>query len=91
MATQEFEDTLDKILAEIEPDHVPSEFVEGACITDEDDDTYVVTREELEEIMVDDASLEEQGISEISLILNLSEVKATILHYSEIILKDIAL
>lgn len=91
MATQEFEDALDRILAEIEPDHVPAEFVEGACITDDEDDTYVVSKEELEDIMLDDATLEEQGISEIGLILNLQEVKATIRHYAEIILKDIAL
>ena len=91
MATQEFEDALDRILAEIEPDHVPAEFVEGACITDDEDDTYVISKEELEEIMLDEASLEEQGISEIGLILNLQEVKATIRHYSEIILKDITL
>lgn len=91
MATKEFEDTLDRILAEIEPDHIPPEFVEGACITDDDDDTYVISKEELEDIMLDEASLEEQGICEIGLILNIKEVKETIRHYSEIILKDIAL
>jgi hypothetical protein len=91
MATPEFEDLLDKILAEIEPDHVPSEFVSAACVTDLDDDVRIITREELEEIMMDEASLEDQGISEIGLILNLAEVKDCIRHFSEIILKDIAL
>lgn len=91
MATQEFEDSIDRILAELEPEHVPAEFVQGACITDSDDEVYVISREELEEIMLDEASLEEQGISEIGLILNLQEVKKTIQHFSEIILKDIAL
>lgn len=89
MATQRFED-LDRILSEIDTDHIPAEFVEAACITDEDDDVYVVTSEELEEIMDSPESLEEQGITEISLILNFNQVKETILHYSEIILKDIA-
>lgn len=91
MATPEFEDLLDKILAEIEPDHVPAEFVSAACVTDFDDETRIITREELEDIMMDEASLEDQGISEIGLILNLAEVKDTIRHFSEIILKDIAL
>jgi hypothetical protein len=91
MATQEFEDVLDRILSEIEPDHVPAEFVQGACVTDLDDEVYVVSREELEEIMLDEDSLEDQGIREIGLILNLASVKETILHFSEIILKDIAL
>lgn len=91
MATQEFEDALDRILEEIDPDHIPVEFVEGACITDDEDSTYVVSKEELEEIMLDDATLEEQGISEVALIINVPVVKATIRHYAEIILKDIAL
>lgn len=91
MATQEFEDLLDKILSEIEPDHVPAEFVTGACVTDLEDEVYVISREELEEIMLDDDSLEDQGIAEIGLILNLAEVKETIRNFAEIILKDIAL
>lgn len=90
MATQEFEDALDRILSEIDPDHVPAEFVQGACITDSEDEVHVISREELEEIMLDEATLEDQGISEIGLILNLQEVKETIRHYAEIILKDIA-
>jgi hypothetical protein len=90
MATPEFED-LDKILAEIEPDHVPEEFVSGACVTDLEGETYIISREELNEIMMDDESLEDQGIDEIGLILNLAEVKETIRHFAEIILKDIAL
>jgi hypothetical protein len=91
MATQDFEDLLDKILSEIEPYHVPAEFVSAACVTDFDDEVHIITREELEEIMSDDDSFEDQGIAEIGLILNLSEVKETIRHFSEIILKDIAL
>ena len=91
MATQEFEDLLDKILSEIEPEHVPAEFVSAACVTDLEDEVYIISREELEDIMVDDESLEDQGIAEIGLILNLSEVKDTIRNFSEIILKDIAL
>lgn len=91
MVTQESEDLLDKILSEIEPDHVPAEFVSAACVTSLDDEVYMISREELEEIMLDDDSLEEQGIAEIGLILDLAEVKETILHFSEIILKDIAL
>lgn len=91
MATQEFEDLLDKILSEIEPDHVPAEFVSAACVTDLEDEVYIISREELEEIMLDDDSLEEQGIAEIGLILNLAEVKETIRNFAEIILKDIAL
>jgi len=90
MATPEFED-LDKILAEIEPDHVPAEFVSGACVTDLDGEVYMISREELEDIMADEDSLEDQGIDEIGLILNLAEVKETILHFAGIILKDIAL
>lgn len=91
MATQEFEDLLDKILSEIEPDHVPAEFVSAACVTDFEDEVHIISREELEEIMQDDDSLEDQGIAEIGLILDLSEVKETIRHFSEIILKDITL
>lgn len=91
MATQEFEDLLDKILSEIEPDTVPAEFVSAACVTDLEDEVYIISREELEEIMLDEDSLEEQGIAEIGLILNLAEVKETIRNFAEIILKDIAL
>ena len=91
MATQEFEDLLDKILSEIEPDHVPAEFVSAACITDLDDEVYIISREELEEIMADEESLEDQGIAEIGLILNFAEVKDTIRHFAEIILKEVAL
>lgn len=90
MVTQENEDSLDKILSEIDPYHVPAEFVQGACITDSEDEVSVITREELEEIMLSEESLEDQGICEIGLILNRQEIKATIRHYAEIILKDIA-
>ena len=90
MAILESED-LDKILAEIEPDHIPAEFISSACVTDLDDEVFIITREELEEIMGSDATLEEQGIAEIGFILNISEIKDTIRHYAEIILKDIAL
>lgn len=89
--TSEENDDLDRIISSIDPDHVPSEFVTAACITDRDEQTYYITREELEDIMLDEASLEEQGIVEVGLILNLSEIKETISHISEIILKDIAL
>lgn len=91
MATQEFEDQIDRILAELEPEHVPVEFIQGACITDCEDEVFVITKEELEEIMLDEDSLEEQGISEIGLILDVQEVRKAIKHFSEIILKDIAL
>lgn len=89
--TSEESDELDRILSEIDPDHVPSEFVTAACITDADEQTYYISKEELEEIMLDEASLEEQGIVEVGLILNLIEIKETIKHLSEIILKDVAL
>lgn len=89
--TSEESDELDRILSEIDPDHVPSEFVTAACITDCDEQTYYISREELEEIMLDEASLEEQGIVEVGLILNLIEIKETIKHLTEIILKDVAL
>ena len=91
MATPDFEDLLDKILSEIEPDLIPAEFVSAACVTDLEDEVYIISREELEEIMLEETTLEEQGIAEIGLILNLEEVKETILKFSEIILKDIAL
>lgn len=90
MATPEIED-LDRILAEIETDQIPAEFVSAALVTDLDGDVYQISCDELEEIMLDDASLEDQGILEIGLILNLAKVKETICHFSEIILKDIAL
>jgi len=91
MATQEFEDALDRILAEIELDSVPAEFIQGACITSDDDETYIVSKEEFEDIMLDDATLEEQGISEIGLILDLKEVREMINFYSEMILKAVPL
>lgn len=91
MAQETDSEDLDRILADIEPDHVPAEFVSAACITDLDDEVYIITREELEEIWLAEETLEEQGIAEIGLILNLTEVKETIRFYSEIILKDIAL
>ena len=90
MGTPKSED-LDRILAEIEPDHVPAEFVSAACVTDMDGEVYIISREELEEILSGELSLEDQGIDEIGLILNLPEIKETIQHYAEIILKDIAL
>lgn len=90
MTTPEYEN-LEKILREIEPDHVPSEFISAARITDNKNRTYFVTRDEIEEIMLDDASLEDQGITSIQFILDLNEIKDTIIEYSEFILKDIAL
>jgi hypothetical protein len=91
MMTQDSEDLLDTILREIEPDHVPAEFVSAACVTSLEDEVYMITNEELEKIMMDEDTLEEQGIAEIGLILNLAEVKETIHHFCEIILKDIEL
>lgn len=84
-------DGLDRIISEIEPDHIPAEFVSAARITDLDGDTYIVTAEELEDIMMDEASLEEQGIKNIGLILDVESIKAAINEYSEIILSSIPL
>jgi hypothetical protein len=91
MTADEFEDFMDDILAEIEPDYIPAEFVSIACITDAQDEVRTISREEFEEIMSDDESLEDKGIVEIGLVLDLTEVKSTIREYVEIILKDVAL
>lgn len=86
MDTPEFEDSLDKILNSIDLDFIPSEYVQGAQITGEDNHSYIVDRDELEEIMTDDEDLEEQGIRHISLILDLAKIRSEVSHYSGIIL-----
>lgn len=87
MVTTDHED-LDRILRELEPDHIPAEFVSGARVTDTSGDVYVISRDELDDIMDCDESLDEQGIAEIRLILDFEEVKVTIRKYSAIILSS---
>jgi hypothetical protein len=88
MATRESED-LDRILTEIDPMNIPQEFISGACVTDFDDKTHIISCEELEDIMEDDSTLEELGIAEIGFILNVQDIKDTIIKYSDLILKGI--
>lgn len=88
MVTMDHDD-LDRILDDLEPDHIPVEFVAGAKVTDSDGDTYTVSTEELEDIMMDEESLDDQGIALIQLILDLEQVKASIMLYSRIILSSV--
>jgi hypothetical protein len=86
MDTPEFEDSLDQILSSIDLSFIPSEYVQGAQITDEDNHSYVVNSDELEEIMTGEEELEEQGIRHISLILDMVKIREEVSRYSGIIL-----
>lgn len=88
MAHNNSED-LDRILDEMDVNHVPAEFVKSARIVYAEGETVTITPEKLEDIMNDDNSLEELGISNIGLVLDLEVMKSTIRKYSEIILRDI--
>jgi hypothetical protein len=80
---------LDEILREVEPDHIPAEFIQGARITTAQGRTRVIDSEELEEIMSDESSLESLGIIEVRVILDMVGIKRSILEYSEQILNSI--
>ncbi len=82
---------LDRILDEMEVDHIPAEFVQSAKIVYMQGRIQHVSAEELETIMNHETSLEEMGIRDIGLVLDLEIIKTTIRKYSEIILQDITL
>jgi hypothetical protein len=77
---------LDVILEAISPDHIPSEFVAAARIVYFDNKQGIVDRNELELIMSDDKSPEEQGIKEIRLLIDMEIVKKTVITITENIL-----
>ena len=80
---------LDRILRELEPDHIPAEYVTGARLTDFEGKSRQITTDELDEIMADDESLDDMGIAEIRLILDLESVKQTVMRYSTTILSSL--
>lgn len=82
-------DELDKILSQIDPEFFPSEFVKGACYTDTDGEIHFISADEYEDILDCEDSLEEQGIDDIDLIVNIELIKEAITHYAELILKNI--
>lgn len=90
MATKEVED-LDRILSEIEPAYIPDEFVTAARVTETDGTSYIITKSELDDIMEDEGSLEDQGISEVRFIVNLEMIRSSIQEYTGIILNSIPL
>jgi hypothetical protein len=80
---------LDRILDELDVDHIPAEFVKSARIVYAEGNTQHVSANELENIMNHDASLEEMGIRDIGLVLDLETIKTTIREYSDAILHEI--
>ena len=88
MNLNNFED-LDRILDNLEPDHIPSEFVRAARVTDLEGESQIITVAELEEIMMGDDSLEDMGIVDVRLILDLEEIKRTVRKYSEMVLVSV--
>ena len=82
-------DDLDRILGELEPEHIPTEFVAGAKVTNSEGATYTISTQELEDIMLDEESLTDQGIALIRLILDLDQVKESIILNSEKMLSSV--
>jgi hypothetical protein len=80
---------LDRILDELDVDHIPAEFVKSARIVYTEGGTQHVSANELENIMNHEASLEEMGIKDIGLVLDLDTIKTTIREYSDAILQEI--
>ena len=88
MTSKNAED-LDRILDEMDVDHVPAEFVKSARIVYFQGESVLISPQELENIMNHETSLEELGIRDIGLVLDLDTIKSTIREYSEIILQGI--
>ena len=80
---------LDRILDELDVDHIPAEFVKSARIVYTQGGTQNVSADELETIMNHETSLEEMGIKDIGLVLDLENIKTTIREYSDAILHEI--
>jgi hypothetical protein len=83
------QEDLDKILNEMDVDHIPAEFVKSARISYLEGESQIISPEELESIVSHHISLEDLGISTIGLILDLDIIKRTVREHSETILKDI--
>jgi hypothetical protein len=89
MDEQSSED-IDRLLVELDPQHIPEEFVTAARVTYEDEEVKVLTPDELEEIMFSGESLRDQGILDVRLMLDLNLIKETIWELSEIILSSVS-
>ena len=87
------EDELDGILISLEPEYIPSEFIVAAHVISLDGDEYMITVEEFNEMHDIDGNLEdtleENGILEVSLILDTKKIKKTIRKYSKKLLRAI--
>lgn len=84
------QEDLDRILDEMDVDHIPAEFVKSARIVYTQGKTQNISAEELEDIINHETSLEDLGIKDIGLVLDLEIIKTTIRKYSEEILHDIS-
>lgn len=82
-------DDLDRILEDLDLQHIPEEFVTAARVTDLDGDVRIVGGEELEEIMLSPETFREQGIRDMRLMLNLELIKESIYEHSERILSSV--
>lgn len=77
---------LDAILEALEPEHIPSEFVAAGKVTYLTGRISVISKKKLEAIMDSEQPLEEQGIKEIRLLINMDVVRETIQEITENIL-----
>ena len=84
-------DNLDRIIQDIEPGYIPAEFVSAARLTDDNGDSYIVSIDELEAMMMEADSLLDLGFEKVELVLNKEEIKAAIKENSEYILSSIPL
>lgn len=80
---------LDEMLSQVEPDHIPSEYVEGARVTTSKGFSRIIDTDELEELMQDELTLEAMDIVEVRLILNMGDIKRAIQSYADEILSSI--
>lgn len=80
---------LDQLISELEPDHVPEEFVSYAKVTNHSGDVSILTNDEFLDLISDPENLEENDVLDIQLILDLDSVKEAIEFYSEIILNGV--
>lgn len=86
---QQTSDDLDRILEDLDLQHIPEEFVTAGRITDYDGEVRVVSPEELEEIMGSPESFREQGIKDLRLLLNLEAIKMAVHETAERILSSV--
>lgn len=77
------------IIRALKPEIIPPEFISSGRVTDLDGNSYIVSCEELEDIMASPNSLEEMGIYQIRLNMDLESIVDAVITHTENILRCI--